>query len=127
MASNGIAVFFFEPFPPQVRTTIPIRLDMEINEIKVMRGPNYWSADQHKLIAMKLDIGSYEHLSIGEVKCFCAQLFQLIPSLESAHFKNLDTEDNVDQASQLVPFIEQTALELQRLAGMDCRYGTSYA
>jgi len=30
---------------------------MEILEIKIMRGPNYWSGYRKKLIVMKLDVG----------------------------------------------------------------------
>ena len=35
---------------------------MKINEIKVLRGPNYWSVRRNKLIQMVLDLEELERL-----------------------------------------------------------------
>jgi cyanophycin synthetase len=101
---------------------------MEIINIKVMRGPNYWSASQHKLIAVKLDIGSWETLSAEQIRDFYDRLLEVMPSLKSSRFRELEPAETAElqHDHQLIPFIEQMALELQRLADLDCLYGSTY-
>ena len=40
---------------------------MKILEIKVLKGPNYWSIRRNKLIQMKLDLEEMEHLPTNEI------------------------------------------------------------
>ena len=41
---------------------------MKILEIKVMKGPNYWSANRHKLVVMLLDLEELEEESLDAFK-----------------------------------------------------------
>ena len=53
---------------------------MQILEIKVLRGPNYWSNHRKNLIVMKLDLGVYEDLPTNRIDGFAERLQELIPS-----------------------------------------------
>ena len=44
--------------------------DMEILEIRTLRGPNYWSGYWTKLIVMRLDIGEYEQRPTDKIEGF---------------------------------------------------------
>lgn len=99
---------------------------MEILEIKVMRGPNYWSGYRKKLIVMKLDIGDWEQLPTNRIVGFGEALERLLPSLKS-HRCSEGVEGGflrrVKLGTWLGHVIEHIALELQSLAGMDCGFG----
>ncbi len=41
---------------------------MRILDIKVMRGPNYWSIRRHKLIQMRLDLEEMEQQPTNSIK-----------------------------------------------------------
>jgi cyanophycin synthetase len=56
---------------------------MEIVNIKVMRGPNYWSGYRKKLIVMKLDIGEWEQRPTDIIDGFGDELKRVLPSLQS--------------------------------------------
>ena len=43
---------------------------MEIKEIKVMRGPNYWAGNCKKLIVLKLDIGDGKQMPATKIDSF---------------------------------------------------------
>ena len=43
---------------------------MKIVEIKILRGPNYWSNYRNKLIAMKLDLEELEELPTNKKHAF---------------------------------------------------------
>ncbi|PKL85850.1 MAG: cyanophycin synthetase [Ignavibacteriae bacterium HGW-Ignavibacteriae-1] len=99
---------------------------MEIIEIKVTRGPNYWSGYRKNLIVMKLDIGDYEHLPTNMINGFGESLERIMPSLKN-HYCSEGVEGGfllrVKDGTWLGHVIEHIALELQFLAGMDCGYG----
>ncbi len=99
---------------------------MEILEIKVMRGPNYWSGYRKKLIVMKLDIGDWEQLPTNMIDGFGASLERILPSLKS-HRCSEGVEGGflrrVKEGTWLGHVVEHIALELQCLAGMDCGFG----
>lgn len=54
---------------------------MKIVEIKVMKGPNYWSIRRHKLIQMKLDLEEHEQMPSNKIDGFKQRLETLIPTL----------------------------------------------
>ena len=56
---------------------------MKIIEIKILRGPNYWSNYRKKLIAMKLDIGELESKPTNEIDGFLDRLKTMFPSMVS--------------------------------------------
>lgn len=99
---------------------------MEILEIKVMRGPNYWSNHRHKLIVMKLDLGVSENFPTRSIDGFAERLMQCMPSLKS-HRCTLGREggffERVKEGIWLDHVVEHVALEMQTLASMDCGFG----
>lgn len=54
---------------------------MKIIEIKILRGPNYWSIRRAKLIQMKLDLEEMEQKPTNEIPRFRERLENLFPSL----------------------------------------------
>lgn len=95
---------------------------MKIKDIKIMRGPNYWSISEHKLIVAKIDLEQYADLSEQATQTFKESLRQLFPSLEV-------TEDPVNEhnaGNYLMNAICGIAVELQRQAGMDKSFSATY-
>jgi cyanophycin synthetase len=99
---------------------------MKILDLKVLKGPNYWSNYRRKLIVMKLDIGIYESLPTIAIPGFTERLTELIPSLYS-HRCSVGAAGGfikrMQEGTWLGHVIEHVALELQSLAGMDCGFG----
>lgn len=97
---------------------------MRIKEIKVLRGPNYWSIRRNKLIQMNLDLEEMEQRPTDVA--YRERLEKLIPSM----IEHRCSEDfrggffhRVDEGTWLGHVIEHIALELQTLAGMDTGFG----
>ncbi|MCA0428655.1 MAG: cyanophycin synthetase [Bacteroidetes bacterium] len=99
---------------------------MKILDIKVMRGPNYWSVRRHKLIQMRLDLEEMEERPTNKIDGFGERLEKMFPSMYShrcseemagGFFKR------VKEGTWMGHVIEHIALELQTLAGMDCGFG----
>jgi cyanophycin synthetase len=101
-------------------------MDMKVIEIKVLRGPNYWSTYRKQLIQVKLDLGEYEQKPTNKLNGFAGRLQSLLPSLyehECSEKKPGGFLERVKEGTWLGHVIEHVALELQTLAGMDCGYG----
>lgn len=99
---------------------------MKILDIKVLRGPNYWSVRRPKLIQMKLDLEDLEQKPTHKIPGFRERLEKLIPSL----IEHRCSEDGrggffhrVDEGTWMGHVIEHIALEIQTLAGMDTGFG----
>jgi len=99
---------------------------MQILEIKVLRGPNYWSVRRPKLIQMKLDLEEMEEQPTNKIPGFRERLEKLIPSL----YEHRCSEgvpggffSRVDAGTWMGHVIEHIALEIQTLAGMDTGFG----
>ena len=99
---------------------------MEILEIRILRGPNYWSGYWKKLIIMRLDIGDYEQKPSNKIKGFYDRMIEVMPSLKS-HGCSYGEEGGflrrVKEGTWAGHIIEHFALEYQTLAGMDTGYG----
>ena len=54
---------------------------MQILEIKVLKGPNYWSIRRPNLIQMKLDLEDLEYRPSNKIEGFRERIEQLIPTL----------------------------------------------
>ena len=54
---------------------------MKIVEIKVLRGPNYWSIRRPKLIQMKIDLEEMEEFPTNKIPGFKERLEKLLPTL----------------------------------------------
>ena len=99
---------------------------MTILEIKVLRGPNYWSVRRPKLIQMKVDLEEMEEQPTNVIPDFKQKLEQLLPTL----YEHRCSEGvpggffaRVTEGTWLGHVIEHVALELQTLAGMDTGFG----
>ena len=99
---------------------------MKILEIKVLKGPNYWSIRRSKLIQMKLDLEEMEQQPTNKIQGFRERLEKLIPSL----YEHRCSEEGpggffhrVDEGTWMGHVIEHIALEIQTLAGMDTGFG----
>jgi len=54
---------------------------MKIIEIKVLRGPNYWSVNRSKLIQMKLDLEELEQRPTNTIAGFRERLEAMFPTM----------------------------------------------
>ncbi|RTL59811.1 MAG: cyanophycin synthetase [Sphingobacteriales bacterium] len=99
---------------------------MKILEIKVLKGPNYWSVRRNKLIQMKLDLEELEQSPTNKIPGFRERLEKLFPTMiehrcseamRGGFFKR------VEEGTWMGHVIEHIALELQTLAGMDVGFG----
>ncbi len=99
---------------------------MKILEIKVLRGPNYWSVRRIKLIQMKLDLEELEQYPTNKIPGFRERLEELFPTMIE-HRCSESTRGGffkrVDEGTWMGHVIEHIALELQTLAGMDVGFG----
>jgi cyanophycin synthetase len=99
---------------------------MKIEEIKILRGPNYWSVRRPHLIQMKLNLEELESRPTNTINGFLERLQALFPSLYE-HRCSVGTPggffERVKEGTWMGHVIEHIALELQTLAGMDCGFG----
>lgn len=99
---------------------------MKIKEIKVLRGPNYWSIRRNKLIQLKLDLEEMEQKPTNLIPGFLERLSALLPSMY-AHRCSEDKAGGffhrVEEGTWMGHVIEHIALEIQTLAGMDTGFG----
>src|ERR1043165_7020684 len=99
---------------------------MQILEIKVLKGPNYWSVRRAKLIQMKLDLGEKENMPTNSIAGFRQRLEKLLPSLYEHRCSEGEPGGffhRVDEGTWMGHVIEHIALEIQTLAGMDTGFG----
>jgi cyanophycin synthetase len=99
---------------------------MKIKEIKVLRGPNYWSVRRSKLIQVKLDLQEMEERPTNEIPGFLERLRKLLPSMYShrcSESKPGGFFHRVEEGTWMGHVIEHIALEVQTLAGMDTGFG----
>jgi cyanophycin synthetase len=99
---------------------------MKILEIKVMKGPNYWSVNRHKLVVMLLDLEDLEQKPTNKIEGFLDRIKFTFPTMfshrcsegvEGGFFKR------VEDGTWMGHVIEHIALELQTLAGMNTGFG----
>ena len=99
---------------------------MKIIEIKVLRGPNYWSVRRPKLIQMKIDLEEMEEKPSNEIPGFKDRLQKLLPGLYEHRCSELVPGgflSRVEEGTWMGHIIEHVALELQTIAGMDMGFG----
>ena len=99
---------------------------MKIIEIKVLRGPNYWSVRRTQLIQMKLDLEELEQQPTNTIEGFGERLETMFPSMVE-HRCSIGTRggffERVKEGTWMGHVIEHIALELQTLAGMKTGFG----
>ena len=54
---------------------------MRIEDIKVLKGPNYWSVRRLKLIQMRLNLEELEQSPTNKIDGFLERLEKLFPSM----------------------------------------------
>ena len=107
-------------FPPLNST------NMNILEIKVLRGPNYWSIRRGQLIQMRLDLEEMEQKPTNAIPGFKERLEKMFPTMYSHRCSVGEPGgffQRVEEGTWMGHVIEHIALELQTLAGMDCGFG----
>ena len=99
---------------------------MKIEDIKILKGPNYWSVRRLKLIQMRLNLEEMEQRPTNKIEGFRERLEKLFPSM----YEHRCSEGvpggffmRVDEGTWMGHVIEHIALELQTLAGMDVGFG----
>lgn len=99
---------------------------MKIVEIKVLKGPNYWSVRRSKLIQMKLDLEEMEQRPTDKVDGFGERLEKMFPTM-FAHRCSVGAPggffQRVKEGTWMGHVIEHVALEMQTLAGMETGFG----
>lgn len=99
---------------------------MRILEIKVLRGPNYWSIRRSKLIQMKLDLEEMEERPTNHIHGFRERLEKMFPEMY-AHRCSVGEPggffQRVEEGTWMGHVIEHIALEIQSQAGMECGFG----
>jgi cyanophycin synthetase len=99
---------------------------MKILEIKILRGPNYWSVRRTKLIQMKLDLEDLEQRPTNSIDGFRERLEIMFPTMIE-HRCSVGTKGGffkrVDEGTWMGHVIEHIALEIQTLAGMNTGFG----
>lgn len=99
---------------------------MKILDIKVLKGPNYWSVRRPKLIQMKLDLEEKENMPTNKIPGFRERLEKLLPSLYEHRCsvgKPGGFFQRVEEGTWMGHVVEHIALEIQTLAGMDTGFG----
>lgn len=103
---------------------------MQVLEIKVLRGPNYWSVRRTKLIQMKLDLEELEQRPTNTIEGFRERIENLFPTMIEHRCSEGIRNGffmRVEEGTWMGHVIEHIALELQTLAGMDCGFGRTRA
>src|SRR6187551_2330530 len=99
---------------------------MKVINVKVMRGPNYWSNYRKKLIVMKLDLEELEESPTDKIDGFADRIKTMFPSMVK-HRCSKNHEggffERVKEGTWMGHVIEHIALEIQTLAGMECGFG----
>jgi cyanophycin synthetase len=99
---------------------------MKINEIRVMRGPNYWSIRRQKLIVMVLDLEDLEELPTNKIDGFEDRLKDMFPNMFEHRCSVGEPGgffQRVNKGTWMGHVIEHIALEIQTLAGMETGFG----
>ncbi|EJF09187.1 cyanophycin synthetase, partial [Pontibacter sp. BAB1700] len=93
---------------------------MKILELRIMRGPNYWSIKHPKIIVLKLDLEGLQDVLTNEVPQFPERLEKLFPGMYE-HRSSKGTPGGffrlVREGTTFSKVVQHIALELQTLAG----------
>jgi cyanophycin synthetase len=88
---------------------------MRIQDIKVLQGPNYWSAYYKQLIALTIDEGNFRNTSTSDIPRFAEDLRSILPTLFDP---KKDFAEKIGKGMRPVAVIPEIATELQHIAGM---------
>ena len=54
---------------------------MEILDLRIMRGPNYWSVKHPKIVVLKLDLDPYRDTLTSDIPGFLLRLKKMFPGM----------------------------------------------
>lgn len=95
---------------------------MKIIKIDILKGPNYWSSNYHRLIAVHLDLVEDLAKFNRKIPIFYQGLKKIFPNIQQRHYC-LQHQDEFCQQISLIKTIMKIALELQNLAEMSVNFG----
>jgi len=96
---------------------------MNITDLKVLRGPNYWSDIYSQLIVLTIHYNeNIEDQSIDKIEGFSKNLEAILPSLYDT---KRDILHKIKKGITISEVIGEIARELQILAGMNCDYANT--
>jgi cyanophycin synthetase len=99
---------------------------MKILDLKVMKGPNYWSVKRLKLIVMMLDIEDLEEKPTNKISGFHERIMAMFPTMHKHRCsKGVPGGffERVAEGTWMGHVIEHLALEIQTMAGMETGFG----
>jgi cyanophycin synthetase len=102
-------------------------LKMKILSTKIMRGPNYWSDYDHKLIVTRIDLGQ-AHIQTNQIKNFDKKLEDVfLPVVSEKDWEiEKDFYRSLKSGTNTANVVDWVARELQRLVGLPCEYNRVY-
>ncbi|WP_266205312.1 cyanophycin synthetase [Pontibacter kalidii] len=102
---------------------------MKIIDLRIMRGPNYWSVKHPKLIVVKLALEELGQKTTSDIPNFISRLTKMFPGMHS-HRAAEGVEGgffkSVEEGTTFGHVVQHVALELQTMAGMESGYGRCY-
>ncbi len=93
---------------------------MEILKVQTLRGPNYWSIRDQKLIVLQLDLAELRKKRSDEIANFYQGLIEVFPRVNSDRWNEF--LKRLREGIFLEKIVPQVALELQSLAGMSVEF-----
>lgn len=99
---------------------------MRILEVKIMRGPNFWSVKEKRLVTLLVDLEAYDGIEVSNIESFEERLNNKLPGLKRRIYMPLNISLN-GQAGKytLLDYAGFIALELQILSGLDVHFTTN--
>lgn len=103
---------------------------MKIAEIRIMKGPNYWSVKHPKIVVLKLDMAEYDRVLTTDIPGLADRMEKMFPGMQK-HKSTKGKEGGYlarvrEEGVPLSNVVEHVALELQTLGGMNSGFGRTY-
>ncbi|TXK33251.1 cyanophycin synthetase [Pontibacter qinzhouensis] len=99
---------------------------MKILDLRIMRGPNYWSVSHPKLIVIKIALEEWQNTLTDTLPHLPYRLQKLLPNIHnyrSDEGEEFGFYEALEKGILVEQVVQYVALELQRLAGMEIRFG----
>jgi cyanophycin synthetase len=99
---------------------------MKVLDLKMLKGPNFWSINRKNLIQLTLDLEELENFPTNTITGFSDRLQSLLPSLyehRCSEGKPGGFFERVKRGTWMGHVIEHIALEIQSLAGIQLGFG----
>ena len=99
---------------------------MKIENIIILKGPNFWSIRREKLIQMRLNLENIELYPTNKIEGFAERMQQLLPTMYTHRCSEGVAGgffNRVKEGTWMGHVIEHIALEIQCLAGMETGFG----